>query len=419
MSLQTSIEKMLLENPQPVKIKRGIVLVLLKTLLSPRSRFNAHSEKKLNITLYNYVRKIFKSPDRAVYSSLFAPVELVHAFHLYPFSLEIFSAIAASMKLAPKLLAGTEKRWISTDFCSFHRAYMEIARIGLLPRPAFLLATSHTCDGTYKSFSDVSELLSRPFLFLNTPYYNDGISVNYLTRQIEQAARNIEEIRGTKLNGEDLEETFYYSNRARRALGDILELRKGEKPLIFGQETLLFILIWSNLMGSRDGAVLFEAYRKELSRKFRKNVAEIPNKKRILWLHLRPFFSDDLISHLENELDAVIIAEEINSIYWEELDIKKPWESLAKKLINNYWVGGIDKRLRNIRKLIEEFQIDGVIHFSHWGCRQSNGGVRLIKDTVMEYGIPFLNLDGDCIDERNYSKGQYLTRLEGFMEIIG
>ena len=64
-------------------------------------------------------------------------------------------------------------------------------------------------------------------------------------------------------------------------------------------------------------------------------------------------------------------------------------------------------------------RVDGVIHFSHWGCRQSNGGVRLIKDTVMEYGIPFLNLDGDCIDERNYSKGQYLTRLEGFMEIIG
>jgi benzoyl-CoA reductase/2-hydroxyglutaryl-CoA dehydratase subunit BcrC/BadD/HgdB len=172
-------------------------------------------------------------------------------------------------------------------------------------------------------------------------------------------------------------------------------------------------------MGSRDAAVLFEAYRRELSRKNRINATEMPNKKRILWLHLRPFFSNDLIRHLENELDAVIIAEEINSIYWEELDIKNPWESIAKKLINNYWVGGIEKRLRNIRKLIEEFQVDGVIHFSHWGCRQSNGGVRLIKDTVMEYGIPFLNLDGDCIDERNYSEGQYLTRLEGFMEIIG
>ena len=86
--------------------------------------------------------------------------------------------------------------------------------------------------------------------------------------------------------------------------------------------------------------------------------------------------------------------------------------------MNNYWVGGIKKRLEYIRNTIEQFQIDGVIHFSHWGCRQSNGAVRLIKDTVMEYGIPFLNLDGDLIDERNYSEGQYLTRLEGFMEVM-
>ena len=109
----------------------------------------------------------------------------------------------------------------------------------------------------------------------------------------------------------------------------------------------------------------------------------------------------------------------MNSVYWNELDIRKPWESLALKLIDHPWVGGVDKRLNNIRRMVEDYNADGVIHFSHWGCRQSNGAVRLIRDTVAEYGIPFLDLDGDCIDERNYSKGQYLTRLEGFMEIMG
>jgi len=137
-----------------------------------------------------------------------------------------------------------------------------------------------------------------------------------------------------------------------------------------------------------------------------------------LWLHLKPYFPNRLVSFIEKELGAVIVAEEVNSVFWDELDIRSPWESLARKLMGNYWVGGIEKRLDNIRQIIESHHIDGVIHFSHWGCRQSNGGVRLIKDTVMEYGIPFLNLDGDCIDGRSYSEAQYLTRLEGFMELL-
>jgi benzoyl-CoA reductase/2-hydroxyglutaryl-CoA dehydratase subunit BcrC/BadD/HgdB len=33
--------------------------------------------------------------------------------------------------------------------------------------------------------------------------------------------------------------------------------------------------------------------------------------------------------------------------------------------------------------------------------------------------IPLLHLDVDCVDERNYARGQILTRLEAFMELLG
>jgi len=42
----------------------------------------------------------------------------------------------------------------------------------------------------------------------------------------------------------------------------------------------------------------------------------------------------------------------------------------------------------------------------------------MIRDTVAGYGIPFLELDGDCVDPRNYSEGQYRTRIEAFFEIM-
>lgn len=418
MSLQSRVKRMLFDEPDPKKIMRGIGFILLKTALTPARKFDLRAAKRFSLVLYNHARRFFKYPKKAVFTSLFAPVELVHAFDLCPFSLEMLAGVAASMDLAPELLAGTEKEWLSTDFCSFHRAYIEIARIGLLPAPVFVLATAHTCDGTYKSFSEVSALMSSPFIFLDTPYHSDRVAIDYLAEQLKNAAVQIEQVTRTPLDREKLERAFSFSNRARSALLEIHEIRQNERPLLFGEDSLPFLTIWGSLLGHREGAALFEYYRDELKRRREGGWSQIRGKKRVLWLHLKPFFPNRLLHYIEQELGAVIVAEEINSVYWDELDIRSPWESLALKLMSNYWVGGIEKRLENIRRTIESHSIDGVIHFSHWGCRQSNGGVRLIKDTVMEYGIPFLNLDGDCVDERSYSEAQYLTRLEGFMELL-
>jgi len=44
--------------------------------------------------------------------------------------------------------------------------------------------------------------------------------------------------------------------------------------------------------------------------------------------------------------------------------------------------------------------------------------LRPIADAMGRMGVPFLDLDGDCIDSRNYSEGQTKTRLEGFVELM-
>jgi hypothetical protein len=214
MSLQSRVKKMLFEEPDPKKIMRGIGFFLLKTALTPARNFDLRSEKRLSLVLYNHARRFFKYPRKAVFTSLFAPVELVHAFGLCPFSLEMLAGVAASMDLAPELLAGTEREWISTDFCSFHRAYIEIARIGLLPVPSFVFATAHTCDGTYKSFSEVSSLMSRPFIFLDTPYHTDRAAIDYLAKQLKNVADQIEELTEVPFDREKLEKAFLFSNRA-------------------------------------------------------------------------------------------------------------------------------------------------------------------------------------------------------------
>jgi len=418
MSLKDQFLKILMEDPDAGKIRRGISLSLLKAILTPKSGFSLRSDKRYSLILYNHIRKFFRGDGRGVFTSLFAPTELIYAFGLIPFSLEMFAGIAAVIGIAPAFLGRSDALWMSTDLCSFHRAYMGIADAGVLPEPAFLLATSQTCDGTFKSFSFVSDCFKKPLLLLNTPYEDTNEAVRYLAEQLFQAKESMEEITGKKLRDKDLERAFYYSNRARELLVQINELRKESPPVVYGEDFMKLILAWGSLFGHKKGVRLFEGYLDELTRLRGEGGNRVRAERRILWLHLNPFFDKSLIRYLERDMGAVVVFEEINQVFWEKLDVKNPWESLARRLLSNYWVGTAKRRLGNIVKMVEDYSVDGVIHFAHWGCRQSNGSVRLIKDTVQRLGIPFLNLDGDCIEERNISDGQLRTRIDGFMELM-
>ncbi len=418
MGIKEHFLDLLTEAPDPKRIRRGISLALLKALVTPKGAFSLRADKRYTLFLYDHARRFF-SGKRGVLTSLFAPTELVYAFGLVPFSLEMFSGLAAAIGIAPAMLGRSDGLWISTDLCSFHRAYMGLADAGLIPKPLFLLATSFTCDGTFKSFSMVSHRLESPLLFLDSPYEDSEEGVRYLAGQLVRTKERMEEITGRKLRSEDLERSFSHSNSAREVFVRIGEARKASPPVAYGEDFMKLVLVWGNLFGNSKGKKVFSGYLDEIERRRAAGDFVPQAKRRILWLHLKPYFENDLVGYVEREHGAVVVFEEINQVYWDALDIRAPWESLARRLLNNYWVGPLHRRLYKISRMIDEYRVDGVIHFAHWGCRQSNGAVRLIKDAVLKKGVPFLNIDADCVEEKNLADGQMKTRIDGFMELLG
>jgi benzoyl-CoA reductase/2-hydroxyglutaryl-CoA dehydratase subunit BcrC/BadD/HgdB len=69
-------------------------------------------------------------------------------------------------------------------------------------------------------------------------------------------------------------------------------------------------------------------------------------------------------------------------------------------------------------RLAREYRVDGAVHFSHRGCRQSSGCARQVRDELAAAGIRTLVLDGECLDEREHNEGQVRTRLEAFLESL-
>ncbi|MGB9791679.1 MAG: 2-hydroxyacyl-CoA dehydratase, partial [Thermacetogeniaceae bacterium] len=126
---------------------------------------------------------------------------------------------------------------------------------------------------------------------------------------------------------------------------------------------------------------------------------------------------NELMSFID-QAGGVLAFEEFNYIYWPPLDPEQPFRSLARKVLSHFDYKPLEERIRVVRELAEKYRVDGIIHFSHHGCRQSTGGSLILKDALQEAGWPFLNLDGDCLDGRSETSGRMLTRLQAFLEIL-
>ena len=76
------------------------------------------------------------------------------------------------------------------------------------------------------------------------------------------------------------------------------------------------------------------------------------------------------------------------------------------------------ERVEIRRRMARDFRVDGAINPCHWGCRQGTGARGIISEGLKDIGVPVLNLEVDCVDDRNFSEGQLRTRLEAFAEML-
>jgi benzoyl-CoA reductase/2-hydroxyglutaryl-CoA dehydratase subunit BcrC/BadD/HgdB len=79
----------------------------------------------------------------------------------------------------------------------------------------------------------------------------------------------------------------------------------------------------------------------------------------------------------------------------------------------------LDDRIKYFDKMIEEFDLDGIILHANQSCRPQSTGLQDLRDALMEkWGIPVLMLNTDHCDPRAYAEGPITTRIDGFVEMM-
>lgn len=355
---------------------------------------------------------------RVVWANIFVPSELLWGLGLIPFYPELGAAVATGMGLATQALEWADEMNVPRDLCTIHRVLAGLAGKGLFPEAGAFVAVNFPCAVAGQMLASEAFARRRPFFALDLPSSEDEGAVDYLASQLEDVAHRLAEVTGTGYNVEGIRKALRLSNRAREYALEAVELRKAVPSPLRGWDMIGHLGMVIYLFGSPYGVKYYRELRDYVARLRRENRTEQERQRyRLYWMHLKPFYPCELSDLLEQR-GGVVAFEEHTAVWWEPLNEEEPFRSLARKMISHPSNGPVERRIEKVLKDVEDFRVDGVIHFNHWGCRQSQGALSIIRRRLRREGIPILELDGDCADRANFQEGQVRVRLEAFLESL-
>ena len=382
-----------------------------RTRLLPKKNLSK-GYQKLESLMMSLVAESLGREDRYVWGNIFAPCEIMECFGLNTLSIECLSCYFSGYHLEDYFIDSAQNSGIAPTLCSYHKTFVGAVESGAVHTPKYAVTTSLSCDGNLNTFRYLEKKVGVPFTFLDVPYRDDPDSVAYLADQLREMTKKLETVFGRSFDEEKLRHIIKVENETRRALFQFYEL---EKKHFYPGEIIsqLYLMMGTHLlMGT-------EKFR-DLVNFLVEDIQTYPEftGKRILWVHLLPFYQETLREYFNENPRYQVIASDIVLDFADELDENDPFRALALKTIRNLYNGSYAVKADAIGLLAQEMDADAVIHFCHWGCKQASGGSILLKEKMKELGIPMLILDGDGIDKRNSHDGQIKTRLEAFLEIL-
>lgn len=396
--------------------------------LSAESTPDRKSDALYYRMLETYYERIMRAHDEGkliVAHTVFFPEEVIYAMDLVPMHTEATTWMITLFtgESAGVVSAGAELG-LASEICTPHRGLAGAMATGVIPRPDVVLWSNLVCDNTAKSGELLVKLTGAPGFFIDHPFKETPEELAYLTEEIAEMVRFLEEISGKKMNWERFSEIIARMDRQLDLIREINELRKAV-PTPFSPQGFMQLLTADYLFPGQPEAIAYlEALRDELKAMVTAGKGAVPDERfRLMGFFLPPMYLTGFFEKISREYGAVSVTEPFFTFWGEgKLDPSKPLESVARK---SYMIpemrmyGPLDERaLNSITACARDYRVDGAIYYADVGCRHACATIKLFKDRLAEMGIPMLTLDCDVVDPRVTSEDEVREKLEQFFELI-
>lgn len=275
-----------------------------------------------------------------------------------------------------------------------------------------------TCDGKKKMYELMNFL--KPVHVMNLPQGRDqALALDSWTEEVKRAAKFLENLLNVKITEEKLHDAIVYRNRVRKAIVDLYEVAKLKPSPVSGYEISTVAESADFHFTDDDLVSKIERTTKEFKQRIRSDGAGRP---RVLITGCpNAGVRDKIIKRLEELGADYVCADNCAGPRTQKFMIEEnsePYRAIAERYlkINCSVMTPNTARFDDIKALIQEYQVDGVIEIVLHGCHTFAVEAYTTMNIVQnELALPYMRLDTDFSQS---DSGQIETRLGAFIEMM-
>lgn len=318
---------------------------------------------------------------------------------------------------------------LSSDLCAYARisqAYADLAHCPNeereMPLPDFVLCCNNICDCMFKWYENLGRMLNVPVIMIDVPFSNaydiDRKRIDYVGAQFRDAIKQLEDITGKTWDEARFEHVCSVSSQ----VGD--EWLKATKYLNYkpapykGFDLFNHMAVATMARGQEDSLAAFKAFNDEceLFVKEHKSTFKYEEQYRVMfegiacWPYLRVTYST--LAHAGVNVTSCVYGPSFAFSYDSFDDMVKQYCSVPNAV-------NIERSTELREQLCQEGKVDGGLVHINRSCKMwSSTMPEMARRISRDLNIPVVTFDGDQSDPRNFSEEQYITRVQGLVEIM-
>ena len=349
------------------------------------------------------------------YIGRFVPEELIYASGAIPYLLCRGGQPEPPDAVIPYML-----RFMSP----YSRSQIGYHLLGIDPVMPMLDLIVAQCSDCHESrLADLFEYFKLPTMRLGVPQdWEKSLSRDYYYKELARLKQKLEALTGNKISDQKLRESTDALNKIRDILTKITQLRKKQPPPLGGDDFI------------RLNHYSFYSDPEQLTPKLDKLYGELqkgknpfsPNAPRLLMAGHVVGVGDYVVPRLIEDSGGVVVAEFLDEGMRHHDSKVKTNGDLMASLGKSYYLERTppslfqpawEERTAVIRKLIKDFNIDGVIWYQLSFEEVYDLECSVISKAMDEMNIPLLKLESSYEYSRE-AVGPLTTRIESFIETV-
>jgi benzoyl-CoA reductase/2-hydroxyglutaryl-CoA dehydratase subunit BcrC/BadD/HgdB len=360
-----------------------------------------------------------------------APVEILRTLGFYTVYPENHGALCGARKVGVAMSEPAEKAGYSQDLCSYARIDLGLALgarspVGALPKPDLVVCCNNICQTVLFWYRQLAQHYGIPLLLIDTPFVEGELDegmVRYVADQIRSLVPQLEGISRQRLDSERLTEVLRRAKNTSDLWGKVLRTLSHRPAPMTIFDAFAHMAPVVSLRGLPVAEAYFETLLAELEGRIRRGIGALTHEKhRLLWDNIAVWFKVADFARKFGQAGCAFVAATYTNAWAETahyLDVNAPYESMAKTYSMVILNRGLDHRFALMKKMVEDFAIDGLVLHSTRSCKPySLGQYDMRRRFVEECGLPALLIEADTTDPRSYAEGPTATRIEAFLETL-